>query len=246
MTPPKQISGANAGGRRQLPKRARWAARVAQFPLLEHTTDTAGYTDLIFALFDLLGMQFSPRIRDLGDQRLHRLECDSACPHLDHLLKGKIKRDLIVQRWDDLLRVAGSLKMGWVTASLLIGKLQSYPRQNTLAQALQEYGKLVKTIFVLRYFEDEGYRKRINAQLNKGEALHALRAKHKWSFTAEITMVASGRRWPSVRFIVRHSRKPNPRPGHNKYYSLPLSPETEQNHILFPSLSRKAPIGVPS
>jgi TnpA family transposase len=29
--------------------------------ILEHTTDTTGYTDLVFALFDLLGMQFSPR-----------------------------------------------------------------------------------------------------------------------------------------------------------------------------------------
>ena len=39
----------------------------------EHTTDTAGYTDLVFALFDLNGLRFSPRIRDLADQRLWRL-----------------------------------------------------------------------------------------------------------------------------------------------------------------------------
>ncbi len=36
-----------------------------ELPILEHTTDTAGYTELVFALFDLLGLQFSPRIRDL-------------------------------------------------------------------------------------------------------------------------------------------------------------------------------------
>jgi TnpA family transposase len=33
----------------------------------------------------------------------------------------------------------------------------------------------IKTIFILRYLESEEYRRRINAQLNKGEALHALR-----------------------------------------------------------------------
>ena len=71
--------------------------------------------------------------------------------------------------------MAGSLKRGWVTASLLISKLQSYPRQNSLTRALQEYGRLVKTIFILRYLESEDYRRRINAQLNKGESLHALR-----------------------------------------------------------------------
>ena len=42
-----------------------------ELPILEHTTDTAGYTEIVFALFDLLGLQFSPRIRDLGDQRLY-------------------------------------------------------------------------------------------------------------------------------------------------------------------------------
>jgi len=41
---------------------------------VEHTTDTSGYTEVLFALFDLLGMQFAPRIRDLGDQRLYRLD----------------------------------------------------------------------------------------------------------------------------------------------------------------------------
>jgi hypothetical protein len=43
-----------------------------ELPILEHTTDTAGYTELVFALFDLLGLQFSPRIRDLADQELYR------------------------------------------------------------------------------------------------------------------------------------------------------------------------------
>ncbi len=33
-------------------------------PILEHTTDTAGFTDVIFALFDLLSLRFSPRLRD--------------------------------------------------------------------------------------------------------------------------------------------------------------------------------------
>ncbi len=46
---------------------------------------------------------------------------------------------------------------------------------NALARALQEYGRLVKTNFILRYLLSEEYRRRINTQLNKGEALHALR-----------------------------------------------------------------------
>jgi len=144
-------------------------------PILEHTTDTAGYTEIVFALFDLLGLQFSPRIRDLGDQQLYRLDRSPRYQNLEPRLKGPIHRDRILRRWDDLLRVAGSLKRGWVTASLLISWLQSYRRQNALIGALKEYGRLVKTIFILRFLESEQLRRRINTQLNKGESLHSLR-----------------------------------------------------------------------
>lgn len=146
-----------------------------ELPILEHTTDTAGYTDLIFALFDLLGLQFSPRIRDLGEQRLYRIDRDTTYKNLEPLLKGTINTERILNRWDDMLRVVGSLKLGWVTASLFIGKLQSFPQQNALLKALQEYGRLVKTIFILRYLDSEDYRRRITTQLNKGETLHSLR-----------------------------------------------------------------------
>ena len=95
--------------------------------------------------------------------------------NLEPALKGTIRREFILKNWDEMLRVAGSLKLGWVTASLFIGKLQAHPRQGALTQALQEYGRLVKTIFILRYLESEAYRRRIDRQLNKGEALHALR-----------------------------------------------------------------------
>ncbi len=62
-----------------------------------------------------------------------------------------------------------------LNSSLFIGKLQSFPQQNGLLGALQEYGRLVKTNFILRYLNSEDYRRRINTQLNKGEKLHDLR-----------------------------------------------------------------------
>lgn len=146
-----------------------------ELKILEHMTDTAGYTYIIFALFDLLGMQFSPRIKDIGEQKLYKTDSHKTYPNIEPLLKGKIKRQLILDHWEDIIWMIGSFKLGWVTTSLFISKLQSYPKQNKLTQALQEYGKLIKTIFILRYIEDENYRRKIQLQLNKGEALHALR-----------------------------------------------------------------------
>ncbi len=37
----------------------------------EHCTDTAGFTDHVFALMHLLGFRFAPRIRDLSDTKLY-------------------------------------------------------------------------------------------------------------------------------------------------------------------------------
>jgi TnpA family transposase len=145
--------------------------------ILEHTTDTAGYTDVIFALFDLLGLQFSPRIRDLHEQQLWRpASLDmKEFPSFQKRVKGIVHRDFILEHWDDVLRLVGSLKRGWVTASLFIQKLQAYPRKHLLLKVLQEYGKLVKTRFILKWYADEAYRRRVRIQLNKGEALHGLR-----------------------------------------------------------------------
>jgi TnpA family transposase len=143
--------------------------------IIEHTTDTGGYTDIIFALFDLLWLLFSPRLRDLANQSLCRIKgMDLKYPSLK--FTSNFRPEYVRARWDDLLRVAATLKSGWVTSSLLISKLQGYPRQHHLTALLQEYGKLVKTTFILRYLQSQPLRRRIHAQLNKGEQLHALRA----------------------------------------------------------------------
>ncbi len=149
-----------------------------ELSIREHTTDTAGYTEVIFALFDLSGLRFSPRIRDLADQKLYRtsnITLDTY-PLLKEHIQGIINQELIINDWDEMLRLVGSLKMGWVTASLIIQKLQAFPRKHPLMRALQEYGRLIKTIHLLRWYADQTNRRRLKRQLNKGEALHSLRS----------------------------------------------------------------------
>lgn len=146
-----------------------------ELEILEHTTDTAGYTELVFALFDLLGMQFSPRIRDLGDQHIYRPDKSQTYSHLQPVLKGRIRGESVLVNWDDILRTVASIKMGFVTASLFISKLQAYPRQNRLMKSLVEYGRLIKSIYIPRYLCDRGLMRRVGVQLNKGEAIHDLR-----------------------------------------------------------------------
>ncbi|TVL87801.1 hypothetical protein CD790_33025 [Streptomyces sp. SAJ15] len=82
---------------------------------------------------------------------------------------------MVDPHWDDLLRLAGSLKYGHATTSLVVGKLSASSRQNALAAALKEYGAIRKTIYAAKCLSDPAYRRKIARQLNKGESLHSLR-----------------------------------------------------------------------
>ena len=92
---------------------------------------------------------------------------------LKSLLFGQAKSKLIIEQWDEMRRIASSIRHGTVSASLLMRKLAAYPRQNQVA-ALTEIGKLERTAYLLEYFRDEALRRRVLIGLNKGEALHAL------------------------------------------------------------------------
>ncbi|WP_442941048.1 Tn3 family transposase [Nostoc sp.] len=51
---------------------------------------------------------------------------------------------------------------------------KSFPRKHPLTWALQEYGRLIKTVHILRWYADEINRRRHNRQINKGEAQTSL------------------------------------------------------------------------
>jgi TnpA family transposase len=140
----------------------------------EHYTDTGGFTELMFGLFSMLGFRFAPRLRDLPDQTLYRARKGADYGVLAPILKKDIREGLIVDHWDDLNRLAASLKDGLVRPSLVVSKLQAMQRQNPLQQAIQELGRIAKTAHILEYIDDEQLRRRVLIGLNKGETLHSM------------------------------------------------------------------------
>lgn len=140
----------------------------------EHYTDTAGYTDQVFGLSHLLGFRFAPRLRDISDAKLYTLTSPDDFPSIKVILRGKINTKVIKENFDDVLRLAHSIREGRVSGSLMMGKLGSYARQNKIATALREIGRIEKTIFILDYITNETLRRRIHRGLNKGEAMNGL------------------------------------------------------------------------
>ena len=140
----------------------------------EHYTDTAGFTDHVFALMHLLGFRFAPRIRDLADTKIYIPDNGTKYDALKPMIGGTLGIKNIQMHWDEILRLAGSIKKGTVTASLMLRKLGSYPRQNGLAVALRELGRIERTLFILDWLQSVELRRRVQAGLNKGEARNAL------------------------------------------------------------------------
>jgi TnpA family transposase/DNA invertase Pin-like site-specific DNA recombinase len=149
----------------------------SELRIAEHYTDTAGFTDHVFALMHLLGFRFAPRIRDLADKRLYIPGTQGDAkryPTLAGLIGGSVNVRHLRTQWDELLRLAASIRQGTVTSSLMLRKLGSYPRQNGLALALRELGRIERTLFVLDWMQDVALRRRVQTGLNKGEAKNAL------------------------------------------------------------------------
>ena len=141
----------------------------------EITSDTAGYSDLVFGLFSLLGYQFSPRLADAGEARFWRIDRTADYGPLDGLShRNRIKVDVIRDNWEDVLRVVGSLKLGAVKASDLARALNAGSRRSELAKAIAEVGRIAKSLFLLSYVDDESHRRRVLVQLNRHEKRHDL------------------------------------------------------------------------
>ncbi|CAM4241826.1 Tn3 family transposase [Listeria booriae] len=141
----------------------------------EHYTDTAGYTDQVFGLMFLLGFRFAPRIRDISDAKLFQIMGEvEAYPDFSDIIRGQVNTASIVTHFDDVLRLAASVKEGTVASSLIMSKLRSYKGQNKVAMALQEIGRIEKTLFILDYISSEPFRRRVHRGLNKGELTNAL------------------------------------------------------------------------
>ncbi len=133
----------------------------------EQYADTAGFTDHLFGASSLLGYNLVLRIRDLPSKRLYVFNPDTTPRELRKLVGGKAREDLIVANWPDIFRCAATMTAGKIRPSQLLRKLASYPRQNNLAVALREVGRIERTLFIIEWILDTDMQRRAQIGLNK-------------------------------------------------------------------------------
>ena len=137
-------------------------------------TDTGAYSDVVFGLFRLLGYRFSPRLADVGGARFWRIDPKADYGLLNPISAHQLNLQKIAPHWDDMLRLAGSLKLGRVPATGIMRTLQVGDRPTRLAQAIAEFGRIDKTLHTLTYIDDEAKRRGTLTQLNRGEGRHSV------------------------------------------------------------------------
>jgi TnpA family transposase len=137
-------------------------------------TDQASYSDQIFGLFLLLGYQFSPRPAGHPDQRFGRLDRHADYGPLDRLARHRINIKLIIEQWEDILRVAGSLSTGTVRVSELMGVFQGGGRPTRLGRAIAERGRVAKTLHLLSWIDSEEHRRQSSVGLTRHEGRHSV------------------------------------------------------------------------
>ncbi len=137
-------------------------------------TDTGAYSDVVFGLFRLLGYRFSPRLADVGGTRFWRIDPRADYGALNAISAHHLSLQKIAPHWDDMLRLAGSLKLGRVPATGIMRTLQVGDRPTRLAQAIAEFGRIDKTLHTLTYIDDEAKRRSTLSQLNRGEGRHSV------------------------------------------------------------------------
>jgi TnpA family transposase len=153
----------------------------------EHYADTGGFTDHVFAMCSLLGYQFAPRLRNLSSLNLYGMEGLTVPKVMRELVTAKASLSRIESQWPDIIRLIASVITHRVVPSEILRQLASFPRQNELAIALREIGRIERTIFILSWISSVSIQRRTQMGLNKGESHHALKRALNFNRRGEIT-----------------------------------------------------------
>ena len=143
-----------------------------------HSTDTHGYSEIVFGICNALGIFFAPRIKNYKSQLLYTFKTNPRKMYeaLNYrILPSKslyIDETVLAEQWENILRLLCSIKLKEVKASEVLRRLGSYSKQHPLHRSLKNLGRIFKTIFLLRYINEVPLRQGIQKQLNRIEQSH--------------------------------------------------------------------------
>lgn len=142
------------------------------------STDTHGTNDVNFAILYTFGYQFAPRYKDFHDVFTNSLGgFKNLNEYINLTLKPKKKFNtkLILSEWDNIQKIMLSLGVKKTTQSIITGKLSSHTHKSKTKNALWEYNRILKSIYLLDYLDSPELRQGVQKALNRVESYHQLK-----------------------------------------------------------------------
>jgi TnpA family transposase len=140
-------------------------------------TDTGSYSDLIFGIASLLGVDYRPALADLPDQKGWRADNGADYGSLNTFARGKLDLGKVRRHWGEILRLIATIYTSKVSASDVVRALQRDGHPTALAEAIATYGRIFKTLHILSVIDSPPYRRGIKGMRNLQEGRHALAEK---------------------------------------------------------------------
>lgn len=126
------------------------------------------------AIANLCGFDLCPRLAGLSGLKLCLIRGAEAPEALRDIVSANVSKGAIDKGWEELLRIAASIKEGWCSATYALEKFGSASRGAAAYEAGVGVGKLLRTLFLCDYLSNRDFRRDIGRTLNRGESLHTL------------------------------------------------------------------------
>ena len=145
----------------------------------------------------LLKFDLCPQLAGLPDRKIWTPRSIKVPEGLEKVAIPTITEKAIRDGWDQAMRLMASIKSGRVSVAWALARHGSAAAGDDVRRCLDQYGRLLRSVFLCDYFTNDAFRREIHTLLNRGESVHLLqRAIYYGRVTAE-----RGRRRDELRSI---------------------------------------------
>ncbi len=136
--------------------------------------DSHSHTSGAMGLAKLLGFDSCPCLRNLTERNLFLPQPFSIPDELESVVDQRISLCAIERGWDELLRLAASIRTVRVSAALALQRLGPAARGDPVHRAADHLGRLLRTIYLSDYMAVDDFRRKIHTLLDRSESVHQL------------------------------------------------------------------------
>ncbi|MCP9270254.1 Tn3 family transposase [Xenorhabdus sp. XENO-1] len=155
-----------------------WYRNTAGITPTTITGDMHSVNKANFAILHWFGLRFEPRFTSPGEMQKELYCADNPEQYKTCLIQpvGQINQKGIIDEKSHLDQIVATLGFKAITQGALIRKLCTYTTKNPTRQALFEFDKLIRSLYILRYLRNPQISRNSHRSQNRIESYHQLRS----------------------------------------------------------------------